>query len=132
MLKNIIQKFKKRRLYIQLYKNNVAIKDIDTQKNHQSVSEIPFNNDRLLIADFNKAVTFYKTTFKQLNLINFNTKALIHQKEMNKNGLSEVEIRVIEEVFERVGLKSIYISDLEKDLNDKEIENYFKIIQSKN
>ena len=49
---------------------------------------------------------------------------MIHQKEMNKNGLSQVEIRVIEEVFERAGIKSIYITDLDNDLNDKEIENY--------
>lgn len=124
MIKNIVEKFKKRRLYIQLYQNSIVIKDLNTKKVYQNTSEIPFNNNRLLIADFNKAEAFYKATFKKFNVINHNTKALIHQKEMNKNGLSQVEIRVIEEVFERAGIKSIYITDLENDLNDKEIENY--------
>ena len=35
-----------------------------------------------------------------------------------------VDLHVIEEVCERVGIKSIYITDLEKDLNDNEIDDY--------
>ena len=124
MIKNIIQKFKKRRLYIQLHENRIVIKDLNTKNVYQSTSQIPFNNDRLLIADFNKAEVFYKATFKKFDLLNSNTRALIHQKEKNEKGLSQVEIRVIEEVFERVGIKSIYITDLEKDLNDNEIDDY--------
>ena len=126
MIKNIIQKFKKRRLYIQLHENRIVIKDLNTKKVYQSTSKIPFNNDRLLIADFNKAEAFYKATFKKFDLINHNTKALIHQKESNENGLSEVEKRILEEVFERVGIKKIYITDSEKDLEEEEIRTYLK------
>ena len=124
MIKNIVEKFKKRRLYIQLYQNSIIIKDLNTKKVYQNTSEIPFNNNRLLIADFNKAEVFYKATFKKFDLLNSNTRALIHQKEKNEKGLSQVEIRVIEEVFERVGIKSLYITNLEKDLNDNEIDDY--------
>ena len=126
MIKNIIQKFKKKRLYIQLYENSIVINDLNTKNIYQRTSENPFNNNRLLIAEFKKAEAFYKATFKKFNVISYNTKALIHQKEKNENGLSEVEKRIVAEVFERVGIKEIYITDVEKDLDKKEIAKILK------
>lgn len=126
MIKNIVEKFNKKRLYIQLYQNSIVINDLNTKNVYQSTLEIPFNNNRLLIAEFKKAEAYYKATLKKFNVISYNTKALIHQKEKNENGLSEVEKRIVAEVFERVGIKEIYITDVEKDLDKKEIDNYLK------
>lgn len=124
MLNNLIKKYKKKKLYLKLYLNSIEITDLSTQKKIISHSNIPFDNERLLIAHFNKALHFYKKTLEKNDLINSNTTVLIHQKAKKEDGLSEVEKRVLEDLFSIIGIKNIYITDIDKDLNNSEIENY--------
>lgn len=88
------------------------------------ISNTKFNNQRLLIAYFQKAEEFYSNVFKKHEFSTKNSKAIVQQRDMSEEGLSEVERRVILEVFEQIGINEIYIDESTFDLNGNDISKY--------
>ena len=116
--------FKKNKYYIRLYLNQIKIKDCINGKFISEKSEIKYNNQRSLIADFQKAEYFIRSTFKKNNFSLRNSIGIIQQMEMSEGGLSDVEKRVLLEVFSRIGIKEIYIDESFTELTEKQLAEY--------
>ncbi len=83
-----------------------------------------FNNQRLLIADFNMAEKFIRDVFINNNLSTKNSIGIIQQMEMSEGGLSEVEKRILLELFSGIGIKKVHIDESLTDLTEKELIEY--------
>ena len=101
--------FENNKYYIKLYINRIDILDLINGKKYTQKSYIEFNNARLLIADFAIAESFIKRVFKQFDLSTRNSVGIIQQIEMAEGGLSDVENRVLLEVFTTAGLSEVHI-----------------------
>lgn len=53
-------------LFIELSKNHIHIKEINSGKTISKPATIPFSNDRLIIADFLAAETFFRESIDEL------------------------------------------------------------------
>ena len=116
--------FEKNKYYIKLFINRIEILDLTTGKKYSEKSDLEFNNTRLLIADFDKAQSFFKRVFKQSDLSTRNSVGIIQQMEMSEGGLSDVEKRVLLEVFSAVGLSQIHIDQSLTELTQKQLAEY--------
>ncbi|WP_274474595.1 hypothetical protein [Mangrovimonas aestuarii] len=116
--------FSKNRYYIKLYVNRIEIKDLINGKTLSENSQMNFNNQRLLIADFAKAENFVKTTFEKFGLSTRNSVGIIQQMEMSEGGLSEVEKRVLFELFSTLGINQIHIDESLVDLTEKKLAEF--------
>lgn len=114
---------KKRELYIKLFQNNIEILDLETKEKFNHTFKSNFGNQRLLIADFNKAETEILYGFTSNNIKPKNCKIIVHQKEKNEGGLSDIEVRILKELFAIIGVKEVYVYDAETDLNIIEIDS---------
>ncbi len=85
-----------------------------------------FNNKRLLVADFNAAEKFVKSVFKMNGLPCKNSIGIIQQMEMSEGGLSDVEKRILIELFSGVGIKKIYLDESLMELTEKQLIAYKK------
>ncbi len=95
--------------------------------NGKSISEkstTNFNNTRILVADFQNAENFIKKVFADSGLSTRNSVGIIQQLEMSENGLSEVEKRVLLELFSRIGIKEIHIDETSSNLSEKQLNEY--------
>ena len=95
--------------------------------NGKSISEkskTDFNNDRILIADVQKAESFIKKVFKDSGFSKRNSIGIIQQMEMSENGLSEVEKRILLELFSRIGINEIHIDERLTNLTEKQLNEY--------
>ena len=108
--------FKTIPIYLRLYKNKVKVYRLDSGKFVIRESEVPFSNSRILWGDFQKGEDFVNRVIKDLignksffPLTSF--QMLIHQMELIKDGLSEVEKRAL--------------IDSARHLNAKEVDLYF-------
>ena len=115
---------KKRKYYIRLYLNRIEIKDLKTGKTVSENSQTEFNNSRILIAQFNEAEFFFKSVFRKHDLNTRNSIGIIQQVEMSEGGLSEVEKRILLEIFERVGIKTVYLKKGTTRLSEKQLNTY--------
>ena len=115
---------KKNRYYIKLYVNRIEIEDLVNKKSISENSQTDFNNQRLLVADFMKAETFIKNVFKNNKLTTKNSVGIIQQIEMSEGGLSDIEKRILQELFTGVGIKEIYIDESLADLTEKQLIEY--------
>lgn len=116
--------FSKNKYYIRLYVNRIEIKDLVNKKSVLEKSQIDFNNQRLLIADFNKAENFINSVFKKNRLSTKNSVGIIQQMEMSEGGLSIIEKRILLELFSGIGIKEIYIDESLTDLTEKQLIEY--------
>ncbi len=116
--------FKKNKYYIKLFVNRIEILDITNGKKYAVKSNLEFNNTRLLIADFNKAESFIKGVFKQYHLSTRYSIGIIQQMEMSEGGLSDVEKRILLEVFNVAGINEIHIDESLTELTQKELAVY--------
>lgn len=85
-----------------------------------------FNNQRLLIADFGKAENFIKGTFEKFDLSTRNSVGIIQQMEMSEGGLSDVEKRILVELFSGVGINKIFLDESLIELTEKQLIEYKK------
>lgn len=118
--------FKKNKYYIKLYLNRIEVKDLKNGKSYSENSQTPYNNKRLLISDFEKAEMFIINVFKKKGLSLRNSVGFIQQMEMSEGGLSEVEMRILLELFERIGFKEIYVAEGLSDLTESQLMEYKK------
>ncbi|CAM3330472.1 hypothetical protein [Zobellia roscoffensis] len=118
--------FTKNRFYIRLYVNLIDINDLTNKQSISEKSETKFNNQRLLIADFNKAEHFISNVFKKHGFSSKNSIGIIQQMEMAEGGLSDVEKRVLLELFSKIGIREIYVDESLSDLTEKQLLNYKK------
>ncbi|GGK24917.1 hypothetical protein GCM10007962_18980 [Yeosuana aromativorans] len=116
--------FKKNRYYIKLFLNRVEIKDLTNGKSISEKSKVDFNNDRILVAEFEKAENFIKKVFTSNKLSTRNSVGIIQQMEMSENGLSEVEKRILIELFSRIGINEIHIDQSLTNLSEKKLAEY--------
>ncbi|WP_386115244.1 hypothetical protein [Winogradskyella rapida] len=116
--------FSKNKYYIKLYVNKIEIKDLTNGRTIIENSQTEFNNKRLLIAEFQKAEKFVKSVFKNNNLNTRNSIGIVQQREMVDGGLSAVEKRVLIELFERAGIKKLYIDNSISELTEKQLIEY--------
>lgn len=115
---------KKNRYYIKLYVNRIEIEDLVNKKSISENSQTEFNNQRLLVADFMKAETFIKNVFKNNKLTTKNSVGIIQQIEMSEGGLSDIEKRILQELFTGVGINEIYIDESLANLTEKQLIEY--------
>jgi len=116
--------FRKNRYYIKLFVNQIEIKDLINGKTIAEKSLTEFNNQRLLIADFGIAEKFVKGTFNKFGFSTRNAIGIIQQMEMTEGGLSEVEKRVLLELFTVVGLSQVHIVEGILNLSEKQLSEY--------
>lgn len=91
-------------LYVQLYKNRMVVRNLNTQQ--QASSSQNFSNQRILVADFFPAEKLLHDLIQQVaprtlwhSLPGFGRLAILsHALEMNEGGLSPVEERAILEM----------------------------------
>ena len=116
--------FTKNRFYIRLYINRIEITDLTNWKSISEISETEFNNQRLLIADFVKAEKFINNVFKKHGFSSKKSIGIIQQMEMSEGGLSDVEKRVLLELFSQIGIREIYVDESLSDLTEKQLFEY--------
>lgn len=116
--------FNKNRYYIRLFINKVEIRDLINEKSISEKPETGFNNNRILIADFQNAKNFLKKVFLDNEFSTKNSFGIIQQMEMSEGGLSEVEKRILLELFSVIGIKEIHINESLNDLSGKQLAEY--------
>ncbi|MBC31678.1 MAG: hypothetical protein CMH48_12650 [Muricauda sp.] len=116
--------FSKNKYYIKLYVNRIEIKDLKNGKKYSETSQVEFNNRRLLIADFEKAENFVKRAFEKLGLSTRLSVGIIQQMEMSEDGLSDVEKRILLELFTGVGINQIHIDESLINLTEKQLAEF--------
>lgn len=107
-----------------MFINRVEIKDLTNGKSISEKSKTDFNNDRILVADFQKAENFIKKVFADNELSTRNAVGIIQQMEMSENGLSDVEKRVLIELFSGIGITAIHIDESLTNLSEKKLTEY--------
>ncbi len=115
--------FKDNFLYVKLWKNEAQITDVLNGKSTREKSNIEFSNDRLLIADFYKAISFLKSLINKVkkdSLVKRYNSILVHPMELIEGGISEVELRIFVETFESVGGRVVKVWDGE-ELDRKQV-----------
>ncbi|QWX85405.1 hypothetical protein H0I23_07120 [Cellulophaga sp. HaHaR_3_176] len=118
--------FSKKKYYIKLYVNRIEIIDLIHKKSISETSEIKYNNQRLLIADFNTAEKFISNVFKKNGLSLKNSVGIIQQMELSEGGLSSIEKRILFELFSGVGVKETFIDESLVDLTEQQLVEYGK------
>ncbi|WP_165749741.1 hypothetical protein [Cellulophaga sp. Z1A5H] len=116
--------FKKNRYYIKLFINRIEIRDLTHGRTISEESKTAFNNERILVANFEKAEDFIKYVFKNYDLSLKNSIGIIQQMQMSENGLSEVEKRVLLELFSTIGINEIHIDQTLVNLTEKQLAEY--------
>ena len=89
-------------IYIKVYINRIEIRDLHTQKEFSV--ERHFTHSRMLIGDFYPAIEAIRTALTQIgiNPLSFfcrKRNVVIHPLERTEDGLSQVEIRLFNEVI---------------------------------
>ena len=107
-----------------MFINRVEIRDLTNGKSFSENSKTEFNNDRILVADFKTAENFIKNTFVDNGLSTRNSVGIIQQMEMSENGLSEVEKRILLELFSGIGINEIHIDESLTNLSEKQLKEY--------
>ncbi|WP_157811147.1 hypothetical protein [Cellulophaga sp. RHA19] len=118
--------FSKNKYYIRLYTNRIEIRDLVNKKSISDKSQMDFNNLRLLIADFDTAEKFISSVFKKNALSTKNSVGIIQQMEMSEGGLSQVEKRILQELFSGIGIREIYVDESLTYLTEKQLIAYKK------
>lgn len=88
-------------IYARIYKNRIALRLIQKNRNLEAVSEKPFTTHRLLVGEFSNAEQLLTRLVKELNGSNWfalSPSILVHPLEMVDGGLSQVEERVFLEL----------------------------------
>lgn len=118
--------FSKNKYYIRLYINRVEIKDLVNKKSISEKSQVHFNSQRLMIADFDAAEKFIHSVFKKNKLSTKNSVGIIQQMEMSEGGLSMIEKRILLELFSGIGINEIHIDESLMNLTQKQLIEYKK------
>ena len=88
-------------IYIKVYINRIEVRDLHTKKEFSV--ERHFTHSRMLIGDFYPAIEAIRTALTQIgiNPLSFLSKrnVVIHPLERTEDGLSQVEIRLFNEVI---------------------------------
>lgn len=107
--------------YIQLYKNRVVIKHIETSRTISRESPKEFSNNRSVIADYETLESFLKAVLNEfVNSSWFGRlqKFLIHVREEGLDDLSPVETRALLDSAEKTGAKIVAVHEGKDELSD--------------
>ena len=110
-------------IYLQIWQNKISIRTVGESGGKCAEERGPFSSSRSLVGDFDLAVeTVRKTAFHiaKGNPGVYRWRAVIHPMEMAEGGLSQVEERVLHEVFFSVmdGSEQIHLGS---QLSDHEV-----------
>lgn len=120
-------------IYVRVLNNELECKIAGSGQILRRKAEIPFSNNRLLIAEFSSAEQLLRDMIDDL----LNQKGKIFKKSLNvviqpvfpqETALSSVEKRIFADLAEVVGGKQVWVTNHAKELSDQEI---VEIMQSK-
>lgn len=88
-------------LYVQVRRNQIRVRHIESNREGTFLAETPFSTSRLLVGEFQAAEKLLRRAVKEISprgIFSVAPHVLIHAMEMAEGGLSEVEDRVLREV----------------------------------
>lgn len=123
-MKAMIKKLFTNDLYIKVSKNKLDAKNISTKSKWETICpESPFTTDRLLVGAFSVAGPALKKLVKGIlpkSLIPKSPQVVIHPTSQVEGGLSEVEVRIFEELAREAGAFKVALH-VGSELTDGEV-----------
>jgi hypothetical protein len=114
-------------LYVKLMKNRIEVKHIQSGKIISKTAEMPFSNDRLIIAHFENAETLMKNIIHEL----FITKTfdrpnyfLLQPIDKEIIEITPVEYRIYNDFAASSGAAKVQIYPVQNDLTDEEVLSF--------
>ena len=100
-----------RTLYVQIRKDNICVRDIETKIEHRAAANGSFTTKRLLIGEFTRAEVTFKGALEQFDVSWFSAAPImvVHPMEMVDDGISGIERRVLQELAAAVGARRVVI-----------------------
>jgi hypothetical protein len=114
VLARALQRLLARDVYIQVFKDRIWVRDLETGLTLDEVAPRPFSTRRLLVGDFAAAEAHLRGLFSRLyagRMITPSPRAIIQARELNEGGLSPVEERVLMELAEGAGARQTMVHD---------------------
>lgn len=113
---------KKIPLYIKFYKNRIVIDRLDNGKSKEKLAN--FSNSRILCGDLEIMINTLTEVIEVLcpkeGIFANNYDAVLHQLEMNEEGLSSVEMRTLRDAAEHQDIIWMKIIEHENEISHME------------
>lgn len=113
--------FKKKLLYIKVYKNKIEVTNLENGHTVSKNSLEKFSTDRIIVAKFNIAESLIREIIVELNLkkgiFSPQLNILIQQMERFEDGLSDIEARGYRDICEQAGATEIHLVDHNQKLS---------------
>ena len=109
LLARLLRKWLVRDVYVQVFRNRIWARDVESGTTVELTAREPFTSQRLLVGDFAAAENLLMHVYSELyanRLLTPSPRVLIQPREMSEGGLSPVEIRVLRELAEGAGGRS--------------------------
>ncbi|HEU4902570.1 MAG TPA: hypothetical protein VFT06_07245, partial [Flavisolibacter sp.] len=112
--------FKPLPVYVKVYPDKIEIINLKTGAAVARSPLQPFSSSRMVVADFGRAEILSRQLTKELGLANKSLNVLIQQMQVWEGGLSEVEKRVLRDLAEQIGARSVYLVTDDRRLSSDE------------
>jgi hypothetical protein len=112
-------------IYVQIRRNQLRIRQIESNREGTFPAETPFSTQRLLVGEFRVAEDLLKRAVKEVSPRGFfsvGPHVVIHPMEMVEGGLSEVEQRLLQEFAIGAARASKVVIWVGAQLSDAEVK----------
>ncbi len=114
-------------VYVKIYPDKIEITNINTQQTISKTANPKFSSTRLLVAEYSVAEALIREIINELGLSRRTLKILIQQMKEFEGGLYETEKRVLRDLAEQAGGRSVYIVNRTQIMNEEEIQGFLKL-----
>ncbi len=117
-------------IYLRLLKNKIIVRDVRTGREIEKKRDVPFSNDRLIIAEFEPIEELFRTAINEVlnkknKYISKSINMVIQVMDETITEMTSIEKRTYRDLGEHCGARMVWLEPSQNILTDDFIINNF-------